>query len=85
MYTSHDPVVTTPRAHWGRAPLVRVLVAQAVGAFFAFFGAFAAAAWFGMTAPLFLVLVTQGIIAARLGERLFHLPRWWIQIGRAHV
>ena len=85
MYTSHDPVVTTPRAQWGRAPLIRMLVAQAVGAFFAFFGAFAAAAWFGLTAPLFLVLVTQGIIAARLGERLFHLPRWWIQIGRAHV
>jgi precorrin-6B methylase 2 len=26
------------------------------------------------------VLVTQGVIAARLGERLFRLPRWWIPI-----
>lgn len=65
---------------WGRAPLLRVLLAQAVGAFFAFLGAFAAAAWFGLTAPLFVVLVTQGVIAARLGERLFRLPRWWIPI-----
>lgn len=67
-------------ATWGRAPLMRVLLAQAVGAFFAFLGAFSAAAWFGLSAPLFLVLVTQGVIAARLGERLFRLPRWWIPI-----
>ena len=60
--------------------MFRVLAAQAVGALFAFLGAFAGAAWFGVSAPLFLVLVTQGVIAARLGERLFRLPRWWIPI-----
>jgi predicted O-methyltransferase YrrM len=74
-----DPGRHKPAA-WGRAPLMRVLLAQAVGAFFAFLGAFSAAAWFGLSAPLFLVLVTQGVIAARLGERLFRLPRWWIPI-----
>lgn len=74
-----EPPKTSP-SRWGRAPLVRVLITQAVGAFFAFFGAFSAAAWFGLAAPLFLVLATQGLIAARLGERLFRLPRWWIPI-----
>jgi hypothetical protein len=62
---------------------LRVLMAQAVGAVFAFLGAFSAAAWFGLPAPLFLVLTTQGLIAARLGERLFRLPRWWIPIQMA--
>lgn len=60
-----------------------MLLTQTIGALLAFTGAFAGAVWLGVTAPLFVVLAVQGIIAARLGERLFRLPRWWIPIQMA--
>ncbi len=85
MATAHqiDGSISAARPSWRRAPLFRVLLTQAVGALFAFTGAFAGAIWLGQTAPLFVVLAVQGIIAARLGERLFRLPRWWIPIQMA--
>jgi hypothetical protein len=59
-------------------PLVRVLVAQATGAVLALALAFCSAVWLGFAGDLFILGATAGVIAAWVGDRYFHLPRWWI-------
>lgn len=61
-----------------RAPLARALAAQVVAGI-AVFGAAKALGAIGISVPLAVLLVGQGLLAAWVGHR-FGLARWWLPV-----